>query len=475
MHGFACFLLGLLIKPIVCQQIYDIWQTTSDGSKLFSSVGPSSPINFVKPGVAASADIIVSDSTKYQSIVGFGGTLTDSSALTLSNLKGTNSGNYWNVLQKLFSPEDGANAAGLSYLRVPIGATDFSANAYSLDDVDGDTSFGSFSMDNAPSYVLSVISDILSINSILKVHIVPWSPPGWMKDSGTMNGGSLKSSMISVYPTYLMKAVQGFESHSIPIFAISIQNEPQNSNPTYPTSTLTPATEGKIGAALRMLLDNNGLSNVKIIGYDHNWDNAAIYPVQLMQSNGVAFDGVAFHCYAGSVSNQDSFHSAFPSKNIYFTECSGTIGSDWWSDIKGLMYNIALDGDGNPMLPGTNSCASGCRPLVTVNDDGSYQYNQEFYALAQASKAVLPKDNGGPWGQRIKVSVVGSLGWALRVGAYATTRVSSSDWTRYSLVVMNWNDNGSAGPVTSTIEFRGMQATYSFPIGVTTLWWFAPG
>ncbi|KAJ7142496.1 glucan endo-1,6-beta-glucosidase [Mycena epipterygia] len=495
MHGSTLVLLLLVVEPIASQQIYDIWQTTSDQTNLFTSLAPSSPINFVTSEPTASADIIVSDSTKYQTIVGFGGTLTDSSAFTLHNLKSTNSDNYWNVLQQLFSPVDGANAAGLSYLRVPIGASDFSAQSYSLDDVNGDTSFSSFNINNAPSYLFSVITDILSINSILKVHIVPWSPPGWMKDSGSMNGGSLKSNLVSVYPKYLLKAVQGFQSLGIPVFAISIQNEPQNSNPTYPTSTLTPATEGQIGAALRSLLNNNGLSGVKIIGYDHNWNNAGSYPVQLMQDDGAAFDGASFHCYSGSVANQDLFHSAFPSKNIYFTECSGTIGSDWWSDIKwymdnlwigslehnsqsGLMFNIALDANGNPMLPGTNSCGSGCRAIVTVNDDGSYAFNQEcksftlipYYALSQASKAILPKDDGGPWGQRIKVSVGGSLSWALRVGAYATGRASSSDWTRYALVVMNWYDNASSGgdpvPVTATIEFRGTQATYTFPVGV---------
>ncbi|KAJ7290335.1 glycoside hydrolase family 30 protein [Mycena rebaudengoi] len=490
MHGVFLLCSLFMLQRVASQQIWDIWQTTSDRSKLFASQAPSTPINFATPGAIASADIVVSDATKYQSIIGFGGTLTDSSALTLNNLKKKNSANYLSVLQRLFSTTDGANAAGLSYLRVPIGASDFSAERYSLDDDDGDTAFDSFDINNAPSYLFSVINDILSINGGLKVHLVPWSPPAWMKDSGSMNGGSLKSNLVSAYPKYLLKAVQGFKSLGIPVYAVSVQNEPQNSNPTYPSCTFTPATEGQVGAALRTLLNSNGLSSVKIIGYDHNWNNAATYPVQLMQSNGAAFDGAAFHCYAGSVANQDSFHSAFPSKNIYFTECSGTIGSDWWSDVKwymdnlwigslehyasvGLMFNIALDGNGQPLLPGTNSCGNGCRPLVTVNNDGSFTYNQEFHSLAQASKAIIPKDAGGPWGQRIKVSVGGSLGWALRVGAYVTGRASSSDWNRYSLVVLNWNDGNNA-PVTTTIEFRGMQATYKFPVGVTTLWWFAP-
>lgn len=101
------------------------------------------------------------------------------------------------------------------------------------------------------------------------------------------------------------------------------------------------------------------------------------------------------------------------------------------------MFNLALDGSGHPILPGSTSCASGCRGLVTVNSDGSYSFNQEFYAMAQASKAVLPKDSGGPWGQRISVSVGGTLGWTLRVSAFVTARLSSGDSPRYSIVVMN--------------------------------------
>ncbi|KAF4609466.1 hypothetical protein D9613_012241 [Agrocybe pediades] len=493
------------------------WQTTWDRSKLFTSLAPSTPINFVTPGPIANADIVINDANVLQPILGFGGSLTDSSALTLNNLKARskNSGNYWNLLGYMFGAADGANVAGLNYIRVPIGASDFSSGLYSLDDTSGDTSFSQFNINKVPSYVFSVLRDIQSLNNRLQIHLVPWSPPAWMKDSGTMNGGSLKSQYVgsicqssSFYfqmldlhhenldATYLLKAVQGFQSQGFSVSAISIQNEPQNSNPTYPTCTMTPDVEGQTATALRSLLNSNGLSKVNIVGYEHNWDDAGSYPVQLMSSYGSAYAGAAFHCYAGSVGNQDQFHSAFPSKAIYFTECSGTIGSDWWTDIKwymdnlwigslehnsrsGLMWNIALDGNGNPKLPGTNSCGgSGCRPLVTVNSDGSYSFNQEFYSMAQASKAIIPKDAGGPFGQRIGVSVGGSLSWALRVGAYVTGRVSSSDWLRYSIVVLNWDDSASTTwnpqPVKTTIEFRGMQATYTFPVGVTTLWWFAP-
>jgi len=208
------------------------------------------------------------------------------------------------------------------------------------------------------------------------------------------------------------------------------------------------------------------------------------------------FAGASFHCYAGAVADQMSFYDAYPDKSIWFTECTGTYGSDWWSDIKWnmqnlmigslsyysrsvLLWNLALDGSGEPLLPGSSSCGPpGCRPVATVNSDGSYELNQEYYALAQASRAVVPKDVGGPFGQRIGVSVGGSLADELQVGAYKTERsaAADTDWNRYALVVMNWDDGesgGTASAVETTIEFRGQQATYTFPVGVTTLWWFA--
>ncbi|KAF9047180.1 glucan endo-1,6-beta-glucosidase [Hymenopellis radicata] len=486
----------LLSSTATSQQIWDIWQTTWDRSKLFTSLKPSTPINFVSPSVIGSADIVVDDSSTFQTVAGFGGSLTDSAALLLNNLKSTNSPNYWDLLNYLFDTTDGANAAGLSYVRVPLGASDFSAGPYSFDDVNGDNSFNSFNINAAPSYLFSVLQDILSVNNRIKVHVLPWSPPAWMKSSGTMNGGSLKSSLVTTYATYLLKCLQGFQNNGIPVYAISIQNEPQNSNPTYPTASYTPATEAQVGIALRSLMDNNGFGSVRLIGYDHNWDGAGTYAIQLMQAAPNAFAGVAFHCYGGSVGAQDTFHSQYPNKEIYFTECSGTIGSDWWSDIKwymdnifigsiqhnsmsGLMWNIALDGNGNPKYPGTDSCGgSGCRGIVQVNSAGTWSVNQEFYSMSQASKAIIPKDAGGPYGKRIGVSVGGSLNWALRVNAFVTERTNSADWLRYSLVVLNWDDNASTTwnptPVQTTIEFRGMQATYTFPVGVTTLWWFAP-
>ncbi|KAI0333701.1 glycoside hydrolase [Cubamyces sp. BRFM 1775] len=496
--------MTLFIPLALSQQIYDVWATTWDRTQLFTYTNLSpNPVSFVSPSTAGQADIAVNDGAVFQDMAGFGATLTDSSALILNNLKANacsciqnqNSATYWSILNTLFDPTDGANAAGLSYLRVPLGASDFSASVYSFDDVSGDTAFNHFDINRAPSYLFSVTRDIQSINPYLRVHLVPWSPPAWMKDGGTMNGGSLQSQYTGIYANYLLKCLQGFENHGISTYAISIQNEPENSNPTYPTCVMNAGQEAQIGTALRSLMDANGFSGVRIVGYEHNWDDAGGYPVQLMQDAPNAFAGVAFHCYEGNYTQQNAFRSAFPNKEIYFTECSGVYGSDWWQDIKwymsnifigsvsygsmsGLMWSLALDGQGNPKLPGTDSCSPSCRPVVTISSDGTYTFHQEFYSMAQASKAILPRDVNGPWGQRIGVSVGSGLAADLQVTAFVTGRTSSSDWRRYSLVVMNWADtqNGAWNPtpIRTTIDFRGMQATYTFPVGVTTLWWYAP-
>ncbi|KAE9384951.1 glycoside hydrolase [Gymnopus androsaceus JB14] len=338
------------------------------------------------------------------------------------------------------------------------------------------------------------MSDILAINSALKIHLLPWSPPRWMKTGDAMNGGSLSTDMVQYYATYLFKAVEAWDAKGFPVYAVSIQNEVLNSNPTYPTALFTPAVEGQVGTMLRTLLNSSSLSAVKIIGYEHNWNDATTYPVELMEAAESAFDGVAFHCYGGTVDEQSDFYALYPSKEIYFTECSGTPGTDWWMDIKysmdtlwigglanwartGLMWNIAEDEAALPLLPTANDCVDGCRGIVTINTNGTYVLNQEFYGLAQASKAIIPKDIGGPFGQRIENTVEGSANWALIVGSYMTGRVSSTS-NRYSLVVLNWDDSSATGTVTpvsvpTTIEFRGVCASYTFPVGVTTLTWYA--
>ncbi|KAG9104052.1 hypothetical protein FRC07_009862 [Ceratobasidium sp. 392] len=289
MRVVTLFAFSAGLQIVAAQTIYDVWQTTWDRTKLLTrSTDPN--VNFVAKGAIGDADIVVSDGTVYQQIDGFGATLTDSSALILSQLKSKNLANYNAVL--------------------------------------------------APAYLWSTLKDIVAINPRIKLYVLPWSPPAWMKSPASMNGGTLQSQYNGVFAQYLLKTVQQLKAKGFTVYAINPQNEPENPNGTYPTTSIPYSQEAAIGQALRPLLDNNGFSSVKIIGYEHNWDHAGQYPVSLMNAAGGSFAGVAFHCYGGGVANQDTFHNAFPNKEVYFTECTGTLGSDWWSDIKWYMDNM---------------------------------------------------------------------------------------------------------------------------------------
>lgn len=174
-----------------------------------------------------------------------------------------------------------------------------------------------------------------------------------MKDSGTMNGGNFLDKYSDTYANYLLKCLEGFKSHGITAYAvrapphflripfispvilqIGIQNEPENSNPSYPTAKISAAQGAKIATTLRGLMDKNGFQGTKLVGYEHNWKDAAGYPVQTVKAAPSAYAGVAFHCYSGSADQQDAFHTADPSKEIYMTECTGTFGSDFGSDLQ---------------------------------------------------------------------------------------------------------------------------------------------
>ncbi|KAF8829561.1 glucan endo-1,6-beta-glucosidase [Lentinula edodes] len=447
------------IQPVHGQTISGI-VTSSDQSQLLEAITDA-------PSFASgsgSADIAIDETTVYQQMVGFGGSMTDSAALAMNNLKNADPAAYNKLLKDSFTTE----GAALNYLRVPIGASDFSSSSYSLDDISGDTSFTSFNISSAPAYLFSTLADIYAVNPNVKIHILPWSPPAWMKDGNTMNGGSLKSDMVSSYPTYLLKAVQGFKAKNLPIAAVSIQNEPQNSNPTYPSCTIDASTQATLAKSLRSLLNSNSLTDIKIIGYEHNWDDTSSYTIPMVDDAPNAFEGVAFHCYGGQVSETAAFSAQFPNIPMYQTECAGTTGSDWWTDVQwyvnnlwsanntatGMMWIFASADNGKSPYPGSNSCGDGCRGMSTVTTS-TVTFNQEYYSMAHFARAFT-SDDGSTLGKRIQASVSDST---FNVVAYATG-------DKYSLVVLN-----SGGSSQKSISFQGKQATFTFPTGLTTLSW----
>jgi glucosylceramidase len=270
-----------------------------------------------------------------------------------------------------------------------------------------DPDLAHFSIEHDQAYIIPAIQDAFKINPSLKLIASPWSPPAWMKDSDSLVKGTLQSKYYSAWAQYFVKFIQAYQAEDLPIYAITIQNEPQYEPNTYPGMRLEATDEAElVKSYLGPAFQAAGI-NTKILIWDHNWDKWS-YPIEVLddpQAKAIV-DGSAFHCYAGSVIAQGIVHDAHPDKNLYFTECSGgtwipSFADGFKSDMKNLVigatrnwaktvikWNIALDASHNPHSGG---CAT-CDGLVTIDpkSESGFTYNFDYYSIGQASKFVLP-------------------------------------------------------------------------------------
>lgn len=377
--------------------------TTGDQAMLLQ---PGPTVTFGTGGSQSSPVITVNEATQYQTMDGFGASLTDSSAWVIWN--DLDSSQQAALMQQLFSPTAGI---GLSFLRQPMGATDFAVNGnYSYDDVpagQADPQLADFSIAHDTTYIIPLLQQALAINPAAKVVALPWSPPAWMKGSGTMNGGDMNTACFPSLAQYFVLYLQVYQQSGIPVYAISVQNEPLNSTSSYPSEYLAASDESDfIANYLGPALNNAGMGTVKILAYEHNWDNTD-YPESVLGSSASPYvAGSSFHCYNGYVSAQSAVKAAYPGKAIWFTECSGTVGSNFAGDLvwnsENLLigatrnwarsislWNLALDQNSGP----TNGGCLNCQGVVTVDtrtSPATITYNVEYYVLGHLAKFVVP-------------------------------------------------------------------------------------
>lgn len=377
--------------------------TSGDQSQLLAA---QTAVSFGTRGTESSTAITINPAKQYQTMDGFGASLTDSAAWVLWNDLSVSQRSA--LMQDLFSPTQGV---GLSFLRQPMGASDFAVNGnYSYDDMPAgqtDPQLLNFSIAHDQAYIIPLLQQALALNPGAKIAALPWSPPAWMKTSGTMNGGNFNTSYSSSFAQYFVLYLKAYGQAGIPIYAISVQNEPLYSTTSYPSESLAASDEGTfIANYLGPALNTANLGSVKIFGYEHNWDNTN-YPESLLAgpaANYVA--GSSFHCYAGDPSAQSTVKTAYPAKDIWFTECSGTVGSNFASDLvwnsenlligairnwarSVSLWNLALGQNSGPK----NGGCSNCRGVVTVDTSTSpatITHNVEYYVLAHLSKFVVP-------------------------------------------------------------------------------------
>jgi glucosylceramidase len=380
-----------------------VFETTGDRSKLLQEQAST---KFVSGSAIPGPAIILDSAKRYQVIDGFGASFTDSSAWLVWNKLSTTQ--RTSLMEQFFSRMKGI---GLSFLRQPMGATDFSASGdYSYDDMapgQTDPNLNNFSVAHDNAYIIPLVQQALAINPDLKVVALPWSPPAWMKTTGTMNGGNIDPQFYSSLSQYFVKFVQAYRQAGIPIYALSVQNEPLYSTNAYATAYVSPNDEAHfIADFLSPALAQSSMADVKIFGYEHNWDNTS-YPTSLLGSSASAnIAGISFHCYAGDPTAQTTVKNDAPTKDIWFTECSGITSTTFANDLVWnaghlligatrnwarsiSLWNLALDQNSGPR----NGSCTNCRGVVTIDDSVSpanISLNVEYYILGHISKFVHP-------------------------------------------------------------------------------------
>ena len=378
-----------------------VWLTTGTASKLLSREADVHFDSSVPP--ATLLRIVVDEATAYQEMVGFGAAITDASAWLIQNKLAPSEREA--LLQELFGRNPGL---GLSFTRLTMGASDFSLHQYSYDDMPAgqtDSSLAHFSIDSNRAYVLPVVQRALAINPQLEIMASPWSPPGWMKTTGSLIQGTLRPEAYAPFAEYFRRYVEAYRAEGVPIYAITLQNEPHYEPADYPGMRLEPPARAQlIGQYVGPLFARSGIGTL-ILDWDHNWDEPQS-PLQVLSDSTAAryIAGVAWHCYAGDVSAQTVVHDAHPDKDAYFTECSGgewapnfadnlkwfvrtlIIGAtrDWAKGV--ILWNLALDDQHGPH---TGGCGN-CRGVVTIAAGGAVTRNVEYYALGHASRFVRP-------------------------------------------------------------------------------------
>ena len=353
--------------------------------------------------------ILVDPSAAFQTIVGIGGALTDAAAETFARLP---KDKQRELLEAYYNS---ATGIGYTLARTNIQSCDFSSGSYSYV-ADGDASLKTFSVQHDEQYKIPLIKQaIAAAGGSLKLFASPWSPPGWMKDNGSMTGGGhLRREYEQPWADFYIRFIRTYEAAGIPIWGLSVQNEPM-AKQTWESCIYTAGEERDfIRDYLGPTLQKAGMGDKKLIAWDHNRDLIYQRASTILEDPAAAkyVWGIGFHWYETWTGGPMLFgnvrlvHEAFPQKNLLFTEgCREKFNfdslSNWslgekygysmindfndgaagWTD-----WNILLDEHGGPNHVG-NFCFA---PVHADTRKGTLIYTNAYYYIGHFSKFVRP-------------------------------------------------------------------------------------
>lgn len=383
--------------------------TTADKTKL--RISPTDTLSFKAVGQPKETQIcvFVDPARQFQTFLGIGGALTDASAETFALLPKEKQREF---LDAHFDEERGI---GYKLARTNIHSCDFSSGVYTYVD-EGDKGLKSFSIDHDRKYRIPFIKEALTTaRGKLNIFASPWSPPAFMKDNNDiLHGGKLKPEFYQSWANYYTKFIKAYQKEGIPIWGLSIQNEPMATQRW--ESCIYSAEEERdfLKNHLGPTLKREGLADKKVIAWDHNRDLIFQRASTILADPQAAkfVWGIGFHWYEPWSGGEPMFdnvrlvNETFPDKPLIFTEgCvdsfnpqklgewkfgeqygrsmindfnSGTVG---WTD-----WNILLDEKGGP-----NHVANFCFAPVHANTKtGELTYLSSYYYIGHFSKFIQP-------------------------------------------------------------------------------------
>jgi glucosylceramidase len=353
--------------------------------------------------------VFIEPANSFQSFMGIGGALTDASAETFAKLP---KAQQQELLAAYFDPQKGI---GYSLARTNIHSCDFSSGSYTYVN-DNDASLSSFNVSHDEQYRIPFIRQaIAAAGGKLRLYVSPWSPPAWMKDNNSLvQGGKLKPEFYQSWANYYVKFIRAYESKGMPVWGLSVQNEPM-AKQRWESCIYTAEEERDfIKNYLGPTLQKSGLGDRKLIAWDHNRD--LIYQrasVILNDPQAAKYVwGIGFHWYETWTGGNMQFDNlrqvaqAFPGKNLVFTEgCQEKFNLDsvynWslgekygysmindfnngtvaWTD-----WNVLLDEKGGPNHVG-NFCFA---PVHADTRTGKLIYTNAYYYIGHFSKFIKP-------------------------------------------------------------------------------------
>lgn len=434
--------------------------TTADSTQL--RLSPTDTLSFAQKGQPFENEVVVfvDPGKTFQSYMGIGAALTDASAEVFAKLSKEKQQEF---LTAHFDKDKGL---GYTIARTNINSCDFSSDMYTYV-TEGDKELKSFNIQHDRKFKIPLIKAAMNAaGGKLNLFASPWSPPAFMKSNNDMlHGGKLKPEFFDSWALYYTKFIKEYEKEGIPMWGISIQNEPMATQIW--ESCLYTAEEEKdfLKNHLGPTMEKEGLKDKKIIMWDHNRDLIYQRATTYLNDPDVAKYawGIGFHWYEDWSGGDQMFdnvrrvHEAFPDKPLLFTEgCNGPYKYDqmslWkWGERYGRSmindfnngmtgftdWNILLDETGGP-----NHVKNFCfAPVHADTRTGELIYTNAYYYIGHFSKFI---QEGAK-----RISTAASRSQLL------TTAFQNPDG---SLVVVVMNQTGKTTPFFLWIDGKAVQS-----------------